>query len=393
MYNLLRKLLADNFSKFVDLVENSNSKLDLNEQDDDGKTLLMFAAELGRIDALDFLIQKGCDISIVCKSDMNCIHYSLLGDNENAENVLRRLIIYNADFSQRSVNGTPLSLATKSGLNGCVSLIIKYFPGLVNSEPLIYYAIQTKHFDLARKLIEIDEIDVDLRAGQRQQTALHLAAAMSEVELVTALLKKSKVNIEDDTGKTCLHLAAENGVFKIIKRLVDAGLDVNKQDSTLWKFTPLHQASQRGFVETVEELLENGANVDVLDGDNRTPLILAIIACQPLTALRLVQEGCNVNACVSGTIMNISDKPVHALDLARALQFEPIVDLLVEAGATSVFRQVVPTLLCLSANKLRQALKPKVRKKINLQPLPYPIKRKLLFYDLHSAFKTIEHEP
>lgn len=392
MQNLLKQLTNGNRRRFFDLIQNYSLEFDLNEQDNDGLTLLMHASRFGNADIVDFLLRNGSDVKKTCKSEMTCVHYAILSGDDLSEDVLKILHKYEADFAKTSLNGTPLALAVKSGMMKCLLFIVQKFPTLVNTEPLLFYAVQSRHIDLAFRLMEIDKVDVDLTAGPRQQTALHLAVAMSEVKLVTALLKKSKVNVEDDTGKTCLHLAAENGVYEIIKRLVEAGLDVNKQDSTLWKFTPLHQASQRGFVDTVEELLENGADVDALDGDNRTPLILAIIACQPFTAFRLVQEGCNVNARVSGTIMNVSDKPVNALDLAKALQYEPIVDLLIEAGATSIFRKVVLSLVCLAAIKLRQALKPNVRKKINIQYLPYPIKRKLLLYDSHVLFKTIEFE-
>ncbi|KAJ7953329.1 Ankyrin repeat family protein [Quillaja saponaria] len=68
----------------------------------------------------------------------------------------------------------------------------------------------------------------------------------------------------DDRGWTSLHVGARKGDVKIVKQLLDEGMDVNV---AAWGpkskgVTPLHLAAEGGHLEMMDELLERGANID-----------------------------------------------------------------------------------------------------------------------------------
>lgn len=74
---------------------------------------------------------------------------------------------------------------------------------------------------------------------------------------------RSRVD-RDDRGWTLLHIGAKKGNLKEVKRLLDAGMDVN---APAWGpkskgVTPLHLAAEGGHLEVMDELLERGADID-----------------------------------------------------------------------------------------------------------------------------------
>ena len=62
------------------------------------------------------------------------------------------------------------------------------------------------------------------------------------------------------TGTLSLHAAAANGDVDTLRRELERDPDaVNAPDENLW--TPLHEAARAGDLETVEFLVEHGANI------------------------------------------------------------------------------------------------------------------------------------
>jgi ankyrin repeat protein len=74
------------------------------------------------------------------------------------------------------------------------------------------------------------------------------------------LLNSESVMVRDKDGKTCLHVAAEQGALQACKLIIDiAGSKiVNEKDNK--KQTPLHLATLNGHARTIKILMDNGGN-------------------------------------------------------------------------------------------------------------------------------------
>ncbi|ORX62072.1 ankyrin [Hesseltinella vesiculosa] len=68
------------------------------------------------------------------------------------------------------------------------------------------------------------------------------------------------------------HRAAVQGYSPLVKLLLNSGSRVNPVDNA--RNTPLHLACEEGHGDTAVNLLENGADPDRLNAEEKTPLDL-----------------------------------------------------------------------------------------------------------------------
>jgi len=67
--------------------------------------------------------------------------------------------------------------------------------------------------------------------------------------------------------------ASKNGEATIVKQLLEKGANIEAVDGNEW--TPLHVASENGHEAVVQLLLKKGANIEAVDGNEWTPLYIA----------------------------------------------------------------------------------------------------------------------
>lgn len=90
--------------------------------------------------------------------------------------------------------------------------------------------------------------------------------------------------------------AVKAGDVAELKRLAEAGVDINQQDEQGW--TPLIWAAGKGNLPAVELLVEKGADVAKVGRDQRTPYLVALAAGHQGVArfLRDAEEGAGVGS-------------------------------------------------------------------------------------------------
>ncbi|PSN48739.1 hypothetical protein C0J52_08914 [Blattella germanica] len=144
-----------------------------------------------------------------------------------------------------------------------------------------YAARMGDTFNVCKLLKQNRRIDI---ADNRGWNAIHEAAYGGHVDCLELLLEMGKegqqyVNNKNMEGETPLSLACSNlNNPAILQLLLDNGANVNLGDNE--QFTPLHKAlmlaSQDGSLKLVEELLKRGANPNLLATDNTMAIHLSV---------------------------------------------------------------------------------------------------------------------
>lgn len=146
------------------------------------------------------------------------------------------------------------------------------------------------------------------------QTALMVVARTGKVDAAKALLKAgANVNAKERWGgQSALMWAAAQGHPEMIRLLIDAGADVNARGAIReWQrritseprpkgmnrggFTPLLYTAREGCIACARELLKGGADIDLADPDQTTPLVLAIMNLRFDYAMFLIEAGADID--------------------------------------------------------------------------------------------------
>jgi ankyrin repeat protein len=94
---------------------------------------------------------------------------------------------------------------------------------------------------------------------QREQ--LHRAAQDGDLARVNDLMeRKYPVNRFDDLGMTPLHYAVRDNRWEVVKRLIDAGANVNAHDEGRIGNTPLSEYARECSYEMARVLIDAGAD-------------------------------------------------------------------------------------------------------------------------------------
>lgn len=186
------------------------------------------------------------------------------------------------------------------------------------------------HLELIKCLVNQPGMDINAR-GLNGKTPLHCAIELDELSLVELLLTQKNINpfTPDDEGKTplcyarnvnvekkeilqalinnkygseedsLLHLAAMMGEINAVRYLIGKGVDVNSRNAL--QHTPLHLAAGIGHAEIVEILVKQGnAAIDVFDARNQTPMHYAVNNKQLEIVKLLLRLGVDVNKVRKG---------------------------------------------------------------------------------------------
>ncbi|KAJ5700867.1 hypothetical protein N7493_011913 [Penicillium malachiteum] len=175
-------------------------------------------------------------------------------------------------------DATSLITASWLGISGAVEKILQ--DGLVSKESTdsklgrsaLSWAAKHGHPDVVKLLLEKG---ADFNAkDSKGRTPLLFAAKKGYSDIVKLLLKKeAQVDLQDHSGRTPLMAAARKGQRDVVKLLLEAKADVHLVDNS--RRTPLSHAVFRGDFDIVKLLLETEAYVNASDCVGQTPLSYA----------------------------------------------------------------------------------------------------------------------
>ncbi|PNJ87851.1 CASKIN2 isoform 3 [Pongo abelii] len=223
----------------------STKRLNVNYQDADGFSALHHAALGGSLELIALLLEAQATVDIKDSNGMRPLHYAAWqGRLEPVKLLLRASAAVNA----ASLDGQiPLHLAAQYGHYEVSEMLLQH-----QSNPCLVNKAKKTPLDLACEF------------GR-----LKVAQLLLNSHLCVALLEGEAKDPCDPNYTTPLHLAAKNGHREVIRQLLRAGIEINRQTKT---GTALHEAALYGKTEVVRLLLEGGVDVNIRNTYNQTAL-------------------------------------------------------------------------------------------------------------------------
>lgn len=210
-----------------------------------------------------------------------------------------------------------LEHAARQGERDMVQELVEAGAGIGNA---LHAAAEDGHEEIVHDLLENGApVTAQDKAGN---TPLHIAAQVGDMEIAQLLLLKgANINALNNLGRTPLYLAADSGHVGAALALMSAGADVNSQWS-IFGSAVLQVATERGAVDVMRAAIERGADLDVVDRKQRTPLHAAANSNNSEAIDVLVEAGANIEA----RDVEFGSTPLHAA--ARNINLEALLALL-----------------------------------------------------------------
>lgn len=263
-------------------------------RDEHAKTPLMHVKHSSFVPAL---IKGGAKVNAVDKCNRTALHYAISLPPSEGINIVRELCEWGANTNLVDTFGmTPIMRVTDYDIIQPLSeLGFKLNRINQNGNTLLHDAVLSNNPSKVLNLLEA-KTPVDI-ADASGRTPLMVAKSALMMELL--LKNNANVNLKDNQGQTALHHLVERpkkflNKIEAIKALVENGADINEKN--LKGQTPLMQST----ADAMCLLLESGADVNMCDIEKATPLHYAVGRCVTSSCSKdlelLIQYGANVNA-------------------------------------------------------------------------------------------------
>ena len=257
---LLRAVQADDAQLVVRLLV--AQLFDVNDADETGLTMLIFAANLGRTDLVRLLLaRRDVDVNKATSAHLTALMCASI--NGHVEAVRLLLARQGVEVNKATLSGvTALMCATQNGHVDVVGLLLASNGVEVNKgtagdgATALIVASKNGSVEMARLLLASKGVEVNKASTPYGFTALIVASENGHVEVVRLLLARQGVEVNKATlsGATALIIASQNGHIEVARLLLASrGVEVNK--TTPDGFTALIIASENGRVEVVRLLL------------------------------------------------------------------------------------------------------------------------------------------
>lgn len=294
--------------------------------DPHGRTPLIFAAQFGRDDVVEFLLSRGANPEAGCDRGMTPLHWAAYEGNEHVVKKLleagvdpliktlpvyeewdscKRVSILYGEAKAETRRKTALSMAMR-GEN--LNVTLQFIPFMRTEEATAYFHT-AKTAEILEAILAIGTVDINSYAPESvfdieryKITKLFEAARRHDLDMVKFLLERGADPTKREPGEpTVLHAVAGVGYHvhqwseedaekanELVRLLVDGGADINatadlKFEASRSTHTPLHLAVRRneylsnsnyGKSEEIVShvLLQAGADPNATTSNGDTPM-------------------------------------------------------------------------------------------------------------------------
>ncbi|XP_028924250.1 transient receptor potential cation channel subfamily A member 1 [Ornithorhynchus anatinus] len=278
---------------------------ELNVTDASGNTPLHWATRQNQVQSVQLLLGRGANPNLRNDNCMAPLHLAVQACHNDVVKVLLQHPGTDVDLEGENRNSA-IMFACHMDNSEALQLLVERRAKACKSNKWGYFPIHLAAFSGAKKCMDIileygekegcSRIDHINLLNHAKSSPLHLAVQSGDLEMIQKCLKHgAQVDLEESGKCTALHFAATQGATEIVKLMIAyAGDDrmVDAQDGN--KETLLHRASLFDHYDLADYLISKGANIDSIDSEGRSPLLLATASASWNIVNLLLAKGANV---------------------------------------------------------------------------------------------------
>ena len=268
-------LQKNDLQTFLDVL-NNQARNDVNIVNSKGDPLIVAAATLGNLEAVQQLILSGADVNKVNAFNRDtALLRSLYGDHPE----ITRLLVYSgADINAtNNYNHSPMFLALEKQKAEFIDLFLSSGVREGLSADYLFRASAKKNPMGVLAMLK-GGVDPNVK-NEKGNTPLIISASLGDIPSVQSLMAyRADVNAANNDGNTALIYAARYNHPKVISELLkpqtmQAPLDVNMQNNL--GQTALYWGAAKGYEEVVRRLLAADADPTIAAKDGLVPYRIA----------------------------------------------------------------------------------------------------------------------
>ena len=249
---------------------------------------LIEAVRAGQLEEVRRLLDAGADVNGTGNATSGswvyvkapAITHAVLVDQKE---IVELLIAYGADMELGEQGYRDTALHTAAHLDHADIVTVLLESGAnpapisrhTNWETPMHYAAEAGATSAIQALLD-GGVDVDVRVDDGRSALMNIIRQVKagvSIKVATFLLERgADPNLQDGTGRTALHYAAQT-IPKLVPVVLEHGADADAQTTT--GDTALHLAARAGKVDAVEALLDHGASAELENQQGETALEVA----------------------------------------------------------------------------------------------------------------------
>ncbi|KAL6505441.1 hypothetical protein OROHE_022820 [Orobanche hederae] len=260
-------------------------------------------------------------LAIVLRLLINCTLNSRTGLGDTAlmicarhkhEDCFKLLASAGSDFgllntSNQCAMSVAGSVRWTHGFQRAVLDVIRAGKTVRSSNPEIFsplsFVTRSNDVEALKKLIKQPKMDIDER-DENGFTAVMIAAAVGNVDTFKLLVHAgADLEIQNKHGESGITLAEKKENTDAFTKILSAYAYTNRSKSSA-----IHRATRLGDLVLVRELVDEGCDVNALDGDGYTPLMLAAMSGDAKMCELLISSGakCDVRNARDETAVSLA---------------------------------------------------------------------------------------
>ncbi len=238
-------------------------------RDDDDLTPLHYAAQVGDVEAVAWLLNNGADVNATAYNNFTPLHLA-----ENPK-VVALILQKKPDLTLQGLGTTALQDAAKNLVNpGRADEEDSWFEviRLMLDAGAEYDIITAIHLDDLDRVKTIIEESPELASRFRLDSPLRTAATLGRLEICQYLIHERHVDVNDFEGGHGYPIIKGALAYpNVVRLLIESGADLKTRitwrecRSGIWLIgdaaTALHYAAYDGVPETIDLLIDNGVDI------------------------------------------------------------------------------------------------------------------------------------